>query len=60
MERKLAEFRARKKAQTGAEKPAVREIQTEMKAIDDSPAVSPDTKEFLKPDTFHQSPPKQV
>jgi len=59
MERKLAEFRARKKAQTGAEKP-VREIQTEMKAIDDSPAVSPDTKEFLKPDTFHQSPHKQV
>jgi len=56
MERKLAEFRARKKAQTGAEKPAVREIQTEMKAIDDSPAVSPDTNEFLKPDTFHRSP----
>ncbi|KAK7133420.1 hypothetical protein R3I94_015333 [Phoxinus phoxinus] len=60
MERKLAEFRARKKAQTEAEKPAVREIQSEMKAITiDSPAVFPDTTEFLKPDTCHQSPHKQ-
>lgn len=50
MERKLAEFRARKKAQTEAEKPAVREIQIEMKPTsDDSLAVSPDKTEFLKP-----------
>ncbi|XDV41764.1 hypothetical protein PO909_010567 [Leuciscus waleckii] len=62
MERKLAEFRARKKAQTEADKPAVREIQSEMKAktSDDSPAVSPDTTgEFLKPKTCPQSPHKQ-
>lgn len=59
MERKLAEFRARKKAQTEAEKPAVRVIQSEMKAIiDDSPAVSTDTTE-LKPKTC-RSPHKEV
>lgn len=59
MERKLAEFRARKKAQTEA-KPAVRVIQSEMKAIsDDSPAVSTDTTE-LKPKTCPQSPRKEV
>ncbi|KAK9956216.1 hypothetical protein ABG768_013964 [Culter alburnus] len=58
MERKLAEFRARKKAQTEAEKPAVRVIQSEMKAIiDDSPAVSTDTTE-LKPKTC-RSPHKE-
>lgn len=62
MERKLAEFRARKKAQTEAEKPAVREIQIEMKPTsDDSLAVSPDKTEFLKPNNNSVvSPHKQV
>ncbi|XP_051511472.1 SAYSvFN domain-containing protein 1-like [Myxocyprinus asiaticus] len=49
MERKLAEFRARKKAQTEAKKPADSEIQSEMKVTGDhSPAVCGDTPE-LKP-----------
>uniref|UniRef100_A0A8C2HRM3 Si:ch211-59d15.9 n=1 Tax=Cyprinus carpio TaxID=7962 RepID=A0A8C2HRM3_CYPCA len=52
MECKLAEFRARKKAQ----KPADRVIQRETKALSDgSPAVCPDTPE-QKPNTCPQSP----
>ncbi|XP_073672803.1 SAYSvFN domain-containing protein 1 [Garra rufa] len=46
MERKLAEFRARKKAETEAKKPADRVIQSETKAMsDDSPAVCTDKPE---------------
>lgn len=60
MERKLAEFRARKKAQTEAKKPADPVIQTETKAMSvDSPAVCPDTPE-QKPNTCLQSPHTQV
>ncbi|KAL0163986.1 hypothetical protein M9458_039739 [Cirrhinus mrigala] len=56
MERKLAEFRARKKAETEAKKPADRVIQSETKAVsDDSPAVFTDTQE-QKPNTCPQSP----
>lgn len=56
MECKLAEFRARKKAQ----KPADRVIQRETKALSDgSPAVCPDTPE-QKPNTCPQSPHTQV
>ncbi|KAK2883669.1 hypothetical protein QQF64_016660 [Cirrhinus molitorella] len=58
MERKLAEFRARKKAETETKKPADRVIQSEIKAIsDDSSAVCTNTPE-QKPvlNTCPQSP----
>ncbi|XP_059355027.1 SAYSvFN domain-containing protein 1 [Carassius carassius] len=56
MERKLAEFRARKKAEAEAQKPAESVIQTETKAMSlDSPAVCPDTPE-QKPTSCLQSP----
>ncbi|XP_016337965.1 SAYSvFN domain-containing protein 1-like [Sinocyclocheilus anshuiensis] len=56
MERKLAEFRARKNGQTEAKKPADRVIQSETNAISDgSPAVCTDTPE-QKPNTCPQSP----
>lgn len=61
MERKLAEFRSLKKAQTEAKKPADRVIQSETTAISDgSPAVcSTDTPE-QKPNTCPQSPHTEV
>ncbi|KAF4099254.1 SAYSvFN domain-containing protein 1 [Onychostoma macrolepis] len=56
MERKLAEFRSRKKAQTEAKKPADRGMQSETKAVSDgSPAVCTDPPE-QKPNTCPQSP----
>lgn len=60
MERKLAEYRARKKAETEAKKPADRVIQNETKATsEDSPAVFTDTPE-LKPKTCPESPHTEV
>ncbi|XP_056336960.1 SAYSvFN domain-containing protein 1 [Danio aesculapii] len=57
MEHKLAEFRARKKAQTDGMKPAERVIQSEMKAkVDDSPPVVCDEKPEQNPDTGPQTP----
>ncbi|XP_016086142.1 SAYSvFN domain-containing protein 1-like [Sinocyclocheilus grahami] len=56
MERKLSEFRARKKAQTEAKEPADRVIQTETTAMSaGSPSVCTDTPE-QKPNTCLQSP----
>lgn len=61
MERKLADYRARKKAQTEAKKPADREIQSEMTVQDhhESSAESSDKPE-LKPTTCSQTTHTQV
>lgn len=61
MEHKLAEFRARKKAQSEGMKPAERVIQSEMKAkVDDSPPAVCDDKPEQKPDTGPQTPHTEV
>ncbi len=60
MERKLAEFRSGKKAQTEAKKPADRVMQIETKAISDgSSALCTNTPE-QKPNTCPQSPHTEV